>query len=191
MSNEKDPNGLDQHQPGAKLDDGKNRLGLVLSGFARALLEVGKVGTYGANKYTDNGWKSVPNAVERYTDAMYRHLLKEALDERFDKDTELLHAAHTAWNALARLDMIIRKSTKLVEKVELPFTINKPGDYILRSGGIARIISINNPEDSQYPVKGYVGVNIHSKVNFTNWTRLGNYLSWSDNHSFDIVNKVS
>ncbi len=105
---ELDPNGKNAHTPGAKLDAGKSRLGLVLSGFSRALQEVGKVGTYGANKYTDNGWMEVPNGISRYTDAMYRHLMKEAAGEVCDKDTELLHAAHAAWNALARLDLMLR-----------------------------------------------------------------------------------
>ena len=106
---EVDPHGLDQHQAGAKLDANKNRLGLVLHGFARALQEVGKVGTYGANKYTDNGWVEVPDGIERYTDAMYRHLLTEAQGERLDKDTEILHAAHACWNLLARLDLMLRE----------------------------------------------------------------------------------
>ena len=107
---ESDPHGTPQHTPGAKLDAGKIRAGLVLGGFARALREVSAVGTYGANKYTPNGWIQVPNGVERYTDAMHRHLLSEASGEARDKDTEILHAAHAAWNALARLDLMIRKS---------------------------------------------------------------------------------
>ena len=107
---ESDPHGTPQHTPGAKLDAGKIRAGLVLGGFARALREVSAVGTYGANKYTPNGWMHVPNGVERYTDAMHRHLLAEATGEARDPDTEILHAAHAAWNALARLDLMIRKS---------------------------------------------------------------------------------
>ena len=99
--------GLNPHTPGAKLDAGKNRLGLVFTGFANALDEVGRVGTYGAQKYTADGWRRVPNGVERYTDAMYRHLLAEASGDVFDNGTELLHAAHTAWNALARLELLI------------------------------------------------------------------------------------
>lgn len=51
---ERDPNGIDPHKPGAKLDAGKERVGLMLSGFARALLRVAAVTTYGANKYTPN-----------------------------------------------------------------------------------------------------------------------------------------
>lgn len=105
---EHDPLGRDPHAPGAKLDAGKNRLGLVFLAFARSLEAVGAVGTYGANKYTDNGWIDVPDGINRYTDAMLRHLLKEAIGEVHDPDTGIVHAAHTAWNALARLDLMLR-----------------------------------------------------------------------------------
>lgn len=106
---ESDPLGILAHEPGAKLDAGKNRLGLVIHGFARSLQAVGGVGTYGANKYSDDGWVSVPNGEARYTDALYRHLLDEAAGEEFDPDSKLLHAAHAAWNALARLDLMLRR----------------------------------------------------------------------------------
>jgi len=103
-----DPDGIDAHTPGAKLDAGKCRAGLVINGFARALTAVVDVGTYGADKYSDNGWAHVQNGQARYTDAMYRHLLAEASGERLDKETGLLHAAHAAWNAIARLDLMLR-----------------------------------------------------------------------------------
>lgn len=109
MSIESDPLGKLANESGAKLDAGKNRLGLVLLSFSRSLQEVDRVGTYGAQKYTDNGWVDVPDGVSRYTDAMLRHLMTEGAGELRDKDTSLLHAAHAAWNALARLDLIIRQ----------------------------------------------------------------------------------
>lgn len=109
---EMDPNGKQANEPGAKLDAGKNRLGLVFGGFALALEEVGRVGTFGANKYTPNGWQTVPNGVERYTDAMYRHLMKEAQGEVIDPDSGTSHAAQAAWNALARLDLMVRQGVK-------------------------------------------------------------------------------
>lgn len=109
---EADPNGKDPHEPGAKLDVGKNRLGLVLHGFARALWAVGEVGTYGAAKYTPHGWESVPDGEERYLDALYRHQLMEACGETHDPDSGLLHAAHAAWNALARLELLCRRTEK-------------------------------------------------------------------------------
>ena len=99
----------DPHKPGVKLDDGKIRMGLVLLGFARALKEVGEVGTYGAKKYIDHGWVYVDNGRERYTDALLRHLLAEATEGDRDQESGLLHAAHTAWNALARLELMLRE----------------------------------------------------------------------------------
>jgi len=107
---EADPNGLHPNSPGAKLDAGKVRPSLVLGGFARALWEVSKVGTYGATKYTDNGWMEVADGDKRYDDAKMRHWLKEKMGEKCDKDTNLTHLAHEAWNALARLDLHIRET---------------------------------------------------------------------------------
>tara|TARA_R110001606_G_scaffold130742_1_gene266300 strand:+ start:395 stop:715 length:321 start_codon:yes stop_codon:yes gene_type:complete len=98
---EKDPHNIDQHQPGAKLDEGKNRLGLVFGGFANALLGVGKVGTYGSLKYTDNGWCEVPDAIERYTDALLRHQMALLAGETIDSDSGLRHVDQVSWNALA------------------------------------------------------------------------------------------
>ena len=115
---EVDPNGLSPHTPGAKLDQGKNRLGLVLMDFASALMEVGKVGTYGAKKYTDHGWVTVLGAEQRYTDALFRHLLAEGNGEMKDPDTQLLHAAHAAWNALARLRFILERQQGVAPNAE-------------------------------------------------------------------------
>ncbi|MCJ8337595.1 MAG: DUF5664 domain-containing protein [Pseudomonadales bacterium] len=108
LHGEQTPDGIDQHEKGAKLDAGKPRLGLVLGDFGNALLAVGEVGTFGADKYTDHGWLEVVNGEARYTDALYRHMMKEGGGETVDKDSDLLHAAHTAWNALARLELKLR-----------------------------------------------------------------------------------
>ena len=98
-----------QHIPGAKLDSGKIRPGLVLGGFARALREVSRVGTFGAAKYTENGWMQVERGEARYEDAQLRHWLESKIDQSHDSESELLHLAHEAWNALARLDLYIRR----------------------------------------------------------------------------------
>ncbi len=109
---EQDPNGLKPGEPGAKLDLGKNRLDLVLGGFSKAILEVGKVGTYGANKYVRDGWLAVPDGIDRYSDALLRHYFSSKL-EAIDKDSELLHLSHMAWNALAVLELTVRKMEDL------------------------------------------------------------------------------
>lgn len=91
---------------GVKYDLGKPRPSLVLGAMAKALYEVAKVATFGAEKYSDNNWLLVENAKQRYTDAMYRHLLS---GEGFDPESGLRHAAHAAWNALARLELELQE----------------------------------------------------------------------------------
>ena len=113
---EKDPNGINQHEAGAKLDANKPLAG-VLGDFSLALLEVARVGTFGANKYTRGGWQSVPDGVIRYSDALWRHLLAER-HEPNDSDSGLLHAAHLAWNALSRLELILREHKKKGAKLK-------------------------------------------------------------------------
>lgn len=114
VDRECDPSDVDPHTPGAKLDQDKILLGLVLMDFAPALIEVGKVGTFGARKYTEHGWLTVPNGEKRYTDALFRHLFAEGAGEEYDQESELLHASQTAWNSLARLVFILRRKNKTV-----------------------------------------------------------------------------
>ncbi len=106
--NEFDPSGKSQHEAGAKLDAGKPRVDLVLGDFSRALIAVSEVGTYGAQKYTDRGWLAVDSGEQRYTAAMLRHWLFEAQGEVLDV-SGLLHSAQIAWNALARLELALRR----------------------------------------------------------------------------------
>lgn len=104
---EVDPYGKGQHDAGAKNDAGKPDASLLLM-FGRALSEVAAVGTFGAKKYSRGGWRSVPNGSERYTAALLRHLFAEDR-EAIDEDIGLLHAAAVAWNALARLELILKE----------------------------------------------------------------------------------
>lgn len=112
-SGEHDPNGVDAHSPGAKLDAGKVRPSLVIEGMARALWGVAEVATFGAAKYTPGGWVLVQNGQERYADAGYRHTLKRAMGEQNDTDSKLAHLKHEAWNALAKLDLYLREQEKV------------------------------------------------------------------------------
>lgn len=103
---ETDPTGRQPGEPGAKLDDGKNRVGLMVAGFPDALCDVAEVTTFGARKYSPHGWRTVPDGIDRYTDALYRHLLAHARGETHDHDSGLPHLAHAAWNCLAVLQLI-------------------------------------------------------------------------------------
>ena len=107
---ETDPTGRNKHEPGAKLDAGKAPVFRGAIGyFPRAITEVAKVSGFGASKYTWKGWETVPDGVNRYSDAMVRHLAYEGEGEILDPDSGLLHAAHAAWNALARLELMLKE----------------------------------------------------------------------------------
>jgi len=110
---EYDPNGKSSKEPGAKLDAGKSpvRRGL-LEYFPRACLAIAEVSASGASKYSWKGWESVPEGVDRYGDAGVRHICKSAIEGEIDPDYGHLHAAHEAWNALARLELILRDKEK-------------------------------------------------------------------------------
>lgn len=107
------PDGKSQHEDGAKLDKGKNRVAMVEGQFARALSAVYQVGTDGAAKYTDGGWLWVENGFARYSDAEGRHRLKRAMGETRDPDSGSLHLAHEAWNSLAKLELYLREQEKV------------------------------------------------------------------------------
>jgi dATP/dGTP diphosphohydrolase, N-terminal len=102
-----DPTGRSSNTPGAKMDFGKAPVfrGLV-DYFPQAISAVSEVSQKGAEKYTWKGWETVPEGFERYSDAMMRHLCAES-HEDIDQDTGCLHAAQVAWNALARLQLLI------------------------------------------------------------------------------------
>lgn len=106
---ESDPHGRDPHSPGAKLDDGKIKLDMVLREFASALWHIGMVGTFGELKYTENGWLEVPNGIARYADAAGRHKLKRNGGEMLDPQTALFHEAHELWNHLASFELKLRE----------------------------------------------------------------------------------
>lgn len=96
---------------GKKYDEGKPRLAEMIQDFRLPLIEVAKVWAFGADKYDKGNWRYVLGGEERYTNALMRHLVAEA-DTQKDDESELMHAAHVAWNALARLHFLIEKEKK-------------------------------------------------------------------------------
>ena len=91
---------------GMKFDSDKPELDLLLD-FGLAFQEVGKVATYGANKYAPGNWLFVEKADRRYMAALLRHLMQSNIDA-IDKETGIDHLAHVAWNALAVLELKLR-----------------------------------------------------------------------------------
>lgn len=65
-----------------------------------------KVLTFGAKKYSPNGWRTVPSAKERYLAALLRHIAAMHAGETVDKESGLRHIDHALCNAafLAELE---------------------------------------------------------------------------------------
>ena len=95
---------------GKKYDDDKNCMGLMCENFSRALWEVAKVSTFGANKYGVNSWQTLSNPKERYMDALCRHLFQHLQGDKIDDESGLLHLQHCAWNILALLEFELKES---------------------------------------------------------------------------------
>lgn len=121
-------------EKGVKLDNEKPRMDLVLGEFTRALEEVSKVGTFGANKYTDKGWVEVSNGIERYLNAMLRHYMKFRRGKQKDEESGLPHLSHMVWNALAVLELYKRNEEVVkdtMNEVLEEYTTDNFADYIL------------------------------------------------------------
>ena len=96
---------------GKKLDAGKPPLFQgVLNYFPNALKAVALVSAYGLAKYkleyADKNWMLVENGYGRYSDALVRHTAEGTIG-LYDAESGLLHDAQAAWNALARLELLM------------------------------------------------------------------------------------
>ncbi len=84
-------------QKGIKYDKDKLRYSLIPP---IALGALASVLTYGAKKYASNNWKYIPNAKERYTDALYRHLEAYRSGKKIDGESGKPHLHHAFTNLM-------------------------------------------------------------------------------------------
>lgn len=117
---------------GIKSDSDKHRPTLIFRHMPNAIAAVIECGEFGAKKYDEHpmrcNWDKVEDGLQRYTDAMLRHQLAELGGEDRASDSQLLHAAHAAWNSLARLELIIRQQNEALRA--LNDNRAKPGELI-------------------------------------------------------------
>lgn len=85
-----------------KYDDGKRRPLLLPVVFVRAVQDVLE---FGAKKYSVNGWQTVPDAKDRYVNALVRHVEEVMLGVQTgkgpfvrDEESGLMHLAHVGCN---------------------------------------------------------------------------------------------
>lgn len=86
---------------GRKFDGDKLSYGLLPP---KALQETVHVLTLGAHKYEPDNWKYVPDAQNRYFDALMRHLWAWKSGEQNDPETGLNHLSHAACNIMFILE---------------------------------------------------------------------------------------
>lgn len=101
---------------------GKVQMDLFDSGFPNAITEVAKVMTWAAeNKgYKPHDWKSLPNAETEFSAAASRHRVKGFIQkaegvaaiDRTDEESNIVHLAHTAFNILAELELVLTGKIK-------------------------------------------------------------------------------
>ena len=98
---------------GIKYDTDKVQYSLVPS---YALEAVAKNLTAGLQKYKErDNWKKVPNAEQRYLDALYRHLEAHRRGEIYDADNadpSTTHMSAVAVNALFLLEFLLNPELK-------------------------------------------------------------------------------
>jgi|TARA_B100001094_G_scaffold123268_1_gene119020 hypothetical protein len=93
---------------GKKYDEEKAKLYLLPP---KSILEVGKVLTYGADKYDAENWRKVDDLQNRYTSAALRHIFAHIDGEADDPETGLSHLAHAMCCLLFKLeDELLGKS---------------------------------------------------------------------------------
>ena len=116
---------------GRKYDGNKAKLYLLPP---KSILEVGKVLTYGAEKYDAENWRKVDDLQNRYTSAALRHIFAHMDGEADDQETGLSHLAHAMCCLLFKLeDELLGKSEE--EGTRETYTREYPPRYRITLSG--------------------------------------------------------
>jgi len=87
---------------GIKYDSAKPKMNLLPP---KAILEVAKVLTFGAEKYDAENWRKLDDLQNRYTAGALRHIFAHMDGEELDPETNLSHLAHALCCLLFKLEI--------------------------------------------------------------------------------------
>ena len=87
---------------GIKYDSAKPRMNLLPP---KAIIEVSKVLTFGAEKYDAENWRKLDDLQNRYTAGALRHIFAHMDGEELDSETNLSHLAHAMCCLLFKLEI--------------------------------------------------------------------------------------
>jgi len=149
---------------------GKVRLDLILPEF---IMAVGEVLTGGAIKYSDYGWKTVPNAEAEYTGAIFRHLMKVMMGETKDADSGESHYAHIAADAMVLFWHELQKKKKLLASA--PIQEDRPFTYANTS-----VNKVTPTEDASKELTGLAKPDVKSLIGKTG-------MFWDYNNSCEVA----
>ena len=86
----------------------------------KSLYEVGKVLTFGAEKYDPHNWRKVDDLQNRYSSAAMRHILAHIDGKDSDEETGLSHLAHAICCLMFKLEdeLIVKSEEKILRESE-------------------------------------------------------------------------
>ena len=102
-----------QMSDGIKYDSAKPRMNLLPP---KAIIEVSKVLTFGAEKYDAENWRKLDDLQNRYTAGALRHIFAHMDGEQLDPETNLSHLAHALCWLLFKLEIELENAKIEEEK---------------------------------------------------------------------------
>jgi len=98
---------------GKKFDSDKPRMDLLPP---KAILEVAKVLSFGAQKYDPENWRLLDNLQSRYTAGALRHIFAHMNGEKDDPESNISHLAHALCCLLFKLEIELENAQIEEEK---------------------------------------------------------------------------
>lgn len=102
---------------GKKYDGEKPKMHLLPP---KALTEVAKVLTFGAQKYDEENWKKLENLQNRYTSGALRHIFAHSDGEQLDEESGLSHLAHAICCLLFKLEIELENGKSKEKELREP-----------------------------------------------------------------------
>ena len=98
---------------GIKYDSAKPRMNLLPP---KAIMEVAKVLTFGAEKYDAENWRKLDDLQNRYTAGALRHIFAHMDGEKDDPESNISHLAHALCCLLYKLEIELENAKIEEEK---------------------------------------------------------------------------
>ena len=115
---------------GIKYDSEKPKMNLLPP---KAIMEVAKVLTFGAEKYDSENWRKLDDLQNRYTAGALRHIFAHMDGEELDPETNLSHLAHAMCCLLFKLEIELEERSKEKESREVDGTAHTACDQSFES----------------------------------------------------------